>query len=60
MEKPNARRNHSNLHYIFAADKQAHQLSAKQAEKIRERICKLFSETLKSNRHIGPPNQHKG
>lgn len=60
MEKTEDRRKHNRLYYIFAADKQAHQMSAKQAEKIRERIFKMFSESRKPNRHIGPPRSRKG
>lgn len=55
MENSNTPREHSNLYYIFEADKKAHPLPLETVEKIRKNIIKNFPKNLKLSNNNNPP-----
>ena len=55
MENTENRREHYNLYYIFAADKQEHPMPAEMVEKIRKNIFEKNSKIVKLLNSDNPP-----
>ena len=55
MENAKNRREHNNLYYIFAADKQEHQMPPEMVEKIRKNIFEKNLKMLKLLNIENPP-----
>lgn len=55
MENMENRREHYNLYYIFAADKQAHPMPPEKVEKIRRNIFEKSLKIVKLLNSDNPP-----
>ena len=55
MENAENRREHYNLYYIFAADKQEHPMPPEMVEKIRKNIFEKNSKIVKLLNNENPP-----